>query len=487
MTINLNPPTILSMTTLRELPGPRRLPLLGNALQLETQKLHLILEGWVKTYGPIYQINLGGKPGVVIADPELNNQILRARPDTYRRMGAIEPVFKEMGSYGVFAAEGDDWKEQRRLVMHSLSAKHLRNFFPTMTGVIERLQGRWQRAAQLGTAVDLQKELMRLTVDVTTNLAFGYDMNTLEHEEEQLQSHLERVFPMMAQRLNSPFPYWRYFKLPADRALDRSLAAIHQTIHTFIAEARRRMAENPTLKQQPTNFLEAMLAAEGTTVDGEPIPHFSDETITGNVFTMLSAGEDTTANTLSWVCYYMMLYPEVQRRMQAEADAVLGANMLLTDLQIADNLRYSEAVTHEAMRLRPVTPIMALETNEEVVVAGVQLPKGVQLFLLTRPGVLDEQNFAQAPEFHPERWLTASDSGCPFHGAHNRTVHIPFGNGPRLCPGRSLAFLEIKATLAMICRNFELTSADSLAQVGERFAFTMLPTGLAVRFTPRVR
>ena len=79
---------------------------------------------------------------------------------------------------------------------------------------------------------------------------------------------------------------------------------------------------------------------------------------------------------------------------------------------------------------------------------------------------------------------------APFHnaqaqGAHNRSVHIPFGNCPRICPGRSLTLLEIKAAMAMICRNFHVTFVGDPKHVREIFAFAMMPQGLTMRFTAR--
>jgi cytochrome P450 len=352
-----------------------------------------------------------------------------------------------------------------------------------MTRVIDRLWQRWQQAAQQNSAVDVQKDLMRLTADVTTNLAFGYDMNTLEKTGDVLQNHLEQVFPAIGRRLNTPFPYWRYVKLPADCALDRALAEIHQIIRGFISKARQHLVEQPNLREQPTNFLEAMLATEGTVLEGKEIKCFSDEEIVGNVFTMLLGGEDTTASTLSWMLYYLARSREIRARLQDEADVVLGDQRLPIDLAALERLQLTEAVAHETMRLRPVSPIMGLETQEDVVVAGIQIPKATPVFLLIRPGVLAEANFGQAHEFQPDRWL--APTGCPFHGAHNRSVHIPFGNGPRLCPGRSLALLEIKATMAMICRNFTVTPACDLNQVRELWGFTMMAAGLHLRFTPR--
>lgn len=486
--------------TLRDLPGPRGLPILGNALQLDIPRLHLILEEWAATYGPLYQIGLGPRPVVVSADPELNNQILRARPDTFRRNGAVEPVFRELGAHGVFSAEGEEWKVQRRLTMAALSNKYLRNFFPTMTRVIERLQRRWQAAAVAGATVDIQKDLMCLTVDVTTNLAFGYDMNTLEQGADQIQQHLERIMPALGKRVVAPFPYWRYVKLPSDRALDRSLAVIHATIQTFIDEARQRMAAHPQLQAHPTNLLEAMLAYAEAGEEGTAPVGLSDEEIIGNVFTMLVAGEDTTANTLSWILYQLAIYPAVQQKVQAEVDAQMGVDGEL-DWQQIDHLPYLDAVINETLRLRPVAPFYGLETNETVELAGVQIPQGTLIYLLSRPGALLAENFAEPERFRPERWLTAA-GGCPFHSgqgasaqtqndqspaAHNRHVHIPFGHGPRLCPGRNLALVEIKAALAMICHHFAVTFVGDPAQVREIFAFTMVPEGLLMRFTERVR
>lgn len=476
-----------TLRTLRDLPGPRALPVLGNTLQIDAQKFHLTLEDWAKQYGSIYAFKLGRKTAVVISDGELNNQIMRARPDTYRRVGNLEPIFREMGLQSVFSVEGEAWRQQRPLTVQSLSSQYQRNFFPTMTRIIERLRGLWANAAQQQSVVDVQKDLLRLTVDMTTNLTFGYDMNTLEHDGDVIQDHLEKVLPMIARRMTAPFPYWHYVKLPADRVVDHSLAEIHKFTQTFIAKARARMAENPQLHEQPTNFLEAMLAFAKVAATGEAAVHFSDADIEGNVFTMLLAGEETTAYTMAWMLHYMTLYPELQERMQREADQVLGNNRMLTELADADHLTYIEAVAHEAMRLRPPSPTFSMEPIVDVTVADVQIPRRTPIFLLARPPIWDEQNFTYATEFRPERWL--ADSRCPFHNepnhAHNRSVHVPFGNGPRICPGRTLALLEIKTTMAMICRNFAVTPVNPDAQVGERFAFNMMPTGLAMRFTPR--
>src|SRR6516164_6443437 len=101
--------TAVAHTTSRPLttlPGPRRLPLVGNLFQLKVTQLHTILEHWADTYGPLYTFRLGRQPAVAIAAPDLIHAVLRHRPDTYRRLGAITRVLEDIGGNGVFAAEG---------------------------------------------------------------------------------------------------------------------------------------------------------------------------------------------------------------------------------------------------------------------------------------------------------------------------------------------------------------------------------------------
>jgi cytochrome P450 len=188
-----------------QLPGPKGLPLLGNLLQIDLRKLHLILEEWADVYGGIYQFRLANKPVVAISDSELIQQILRDRPQTYRRVGAIERISKELGTHGVFAAEGEQWQRQRALTTQAFRPENLRRFFPTLHRITERLQKRWFDAE--GQTLDPREDWIRFTVDVTTQFAFGYDINLLESESSDFQKHLERQLPAFNRWANAPFPY----------------------------------------------------------------------------------------------------------------------------------------------------------------------------------------------------------------------------------------------------------------------------------------
>jgi len=468
---------VTARRTLDDLPGPRGLPVIGNSLQIGIQNFHRVQEAWAAEYGPLYLYRLGPNRIVGVADPQLNETILRARPETYRRASNVEPVFREMGVDGVFSAEGAAWRPQRRLAMEALSHRHLRGFYPALQNVTRRLRARWEKKADAGATLDLADELKRFTVDVTTTLTFGHDVKTLEQGDDVIQRRLELVFPAFARRLFAILPTWRWIRMPADRRLDRALAELRQWLAVRLQEARTRLANEPARAERPEYFLESMIAARDA--EGRP---FSDDVIFGNLMTMLLAGEDTTAYTLVWAVHHVCDAPAVARSLRAEADELRGGDASPNDIETANRLAYAGAVANEAMRLRPVAPTILLEANHDVVIADVAVPKGTWLALHTRPPAIDAHHFGDPLAFRPERWLDPSATG----GAHDPSAHIPFGSGPRICPGRTLALLEMKVVLAMLFGDFDVERVGNATDVNEVFAFTMAPVGVKIRLRRRV-
>jgi cytochrome P450 len=460
--------------SITDLPGPPRLPLIGNLHRVRPQSMHLTAEKWCEQYGPVYRLDLGPRRIVVLGDADSINEVLRERPDGFRRWSEIKRTAEEMsGTVGVFAAEGDEWRRHRRLAVTALNSNHLQRYFEVVSTCTGRLHGRLERAAHDGRPFDIGELLSSFTVDVTSSLAFGHDLNTLERGDSELQGHLHRVFHMTNRRLFAPVPYWRWFKLPADRALDRSLAEIEKAVTVFMEEARRRIAERPELRESPENFLEGMIAAQ------EKDAAFSDDEIVGNVFTLLLAGEDTTSHTMAWTIWAMASHPRIQASWAEEASEVLGERPYATEYDTVESFRYGEGVLRESMRLKPVAPITGVEPLADTEVAGVRVPAGTRLLLLHRYAGL--RGVERAEEFKPERWLEDDELPAP-----DQKSFLAFGAGPRFCPGRNLAFLEAKTALSMIARNFEIELDPAAAPVTELLGFTMSPRGLRVRLRERV-
>jgi cytochrome P450 len=456
---------------LRDLPAPPGLPLVGNLLSLDRERLHLTLEQWRRKYGDYYRFRNVSREVLVIADPEVIGTMLRDRPDGFLRTARLASIAHEMGFDGVFTANGEEWRRQRPMVMAGLDPAHIKSYFPALVRVTQRFAGRWRRAADAHTAIDLQADLMRYTVDVTAGLAFGADINTIESDEEVIQQHLDKVLPALFRRLMAPFSYWRHVRLPADRALARHLVELHRAVGGFIATARKRMDAEPSLRAHPTNLIEAMIAARDTGGSG-----VDDADVAGNVLTMLLAGEDTTANTLAWMIYLLSRNPAALARARDEVRAVLGTGSLPSQYEQLARLPFVEACTNETMRLRPVAPLIILEASRDSVVAGIEIPARQVIMCLMRPGATDERHFPDPQKFEPARWLEPSAKSA----ASAKRVAMPFGAGPRLCPGRYLAMLEMKMVIAMLLAGFELESVGTAAggEPREHLAFTMAPVGL---------
>src|SRR6185436_12558049 len=171
-------------------------------------------------------------------------------------------------------------------------------------------------------------------------------------------------------------------------------------------------------------------------------------------------GEDTTAYTLTWAVHHLCDARDAAARLREEADAVLREG-IARDLETANRLAFAGAVANETMRLRPVGPVLLFEALRDVVLGDVAAPKGMWVAVLTRPPATDGEHFADPATFRPERWL-----GDP-RGAHDPSAHVPFGSGPRICPGRTLALLEMKVVLAMLFGDFEVERVGNAADVSE--------------------
>jgi len=245
---------------------------------------------------------------------------------------------------------------------------------------------------------------------------------------------------------------------------------MREAIAGFIERGRARMEAEPSRYEEPENLLESMLATQKTD------PEFSEEDLVGNMFTILLAGEDTTANTLSWTTWLLGARPEIQARIAAEAAEVLGEVSEPLEYEAVERLIYTEAVLRESIRLKPVAPLLPVEPLADTTICGVRIPAETRLLLMTR--FVTRTAAGHSEELYPERWLDEKEETAA-------PKSLAFGAGPRFCPGRNLAFLEAKAALATICRDFEIELDESGGEVRESFKLAMVPVGLRVRLSER--
>jgi cytochrome P450/nitrite reductase/ring-hydroxylating ferredoxin subunit len=467
---------IAATRSLDDLPGPKPLPLIGNLHQLNPTKAHLILEEWAARYGSIYQFWMGPRRIVATTDPASIDDVLRARPETFRRPENMDRIISELGVKGVFNAEGEAWRPQRKLSVAAFAQRNLHRLSPIQK-VAGRLKTRWDRSASAGETLDVVEELKRFAVDVTMLIVFGHDVNTVEQGDDVIQGELGVILPAINRRLFALIPTWRYVQTRSDRRLNRAFVNVRAWLGGLLAEARIRLKTELERTQKPSNFVEAMVTASDE--NGKP---FSDDVIMSNLLTMLVAGEDTIAFTVAWAIHHLCDNPRWASEIRREADEILGASIVAGSHDVASRLVCAGAVASETMRLRPVVPISFHDANVDTSLDQYFVPKRTTVAPLLRPAAVDPANFFDPSAFRPERWL--EDSIRP----HNVSAYMPFGTGPRMCPGRSLALLEMKTLLSMLYKNFDVDRVGASADVSELFrGLTMAPAGLRVRLRSRLR
>ena len=312
---------------------------------------------------------------------------------------------------------------------------------------------------------------MRFTVDVTSSLAFGYPMNTIEEQGGAIQDHMEKVFPMIFKRINMPVPWYKVYRTKEDKEFDKAVEEMNRLVDEFIAAARKRLEENPDLRKNPPSVIEAIIVAAEEEEDD-----ISTENVRGNLLTLLMAGEDTTAVTLNWMIYLLSQQPEVTENMRREANEVLGEKKWASAYEDNGKMRYIEGAAFESMRFKPVAPVMLFQAVEDVELEEVFVKKGQRILTQHRHGSLQDENFSDATKMKPERWL--KESRCP---VHNTEAFSPFGGGARYCPGRNLAILEVRMVMSMLLKNFEIELVTPYDSVNEKMAFTMMSSPYQVR------
>jgi len=215
-----------------------------------------------------------------------------------------------------------------------------------------------------------------------------------------------------------------------------------------------------------------LLLAEDEEGERMTDPQARDEAVT-----LFLAGHETTANTLNWTWWLLAQQPEVEAKLHAELDAVLGGRPpTLADLR---QLPYTDIVIKEALRLMPAVWLVSRTAAEDTEVRGYPMPKGttaqVMIYLLHR----HPDHWKQPKDFIPERWLESDIETL------HKYAYLPFAGGPRVCIGNSFAIMEANLLLATIAQRYRLRLIDGV-EIKPAALITMFPRdGLPMRLEKR--
>ena len=191
----------------------------------------------------------------------------------------------------------------------------------------------------------------------------------------------------------------------------------------------------------------------------------TDVQVRDELLTLFLAGHETTSVALTWIWYLLSQNPEVEAKLHAEIDSVLdGRNPSFDDLP---QLRYTNAVFSEGLRLYPPAWAIARRALEDVELGGYLVPKGSIVLMCTFVTQRDARWYIDPEQFRPERWLGENPERPKF-------AYFPFGGGARVCIGERFAGMEGPLLLASIAQKWRFTHVPG-HKVEPRAQLTLRP------------
>lgn len=279
--------------------------------------------------------------------------------------------------------------------------------------------------------------MMRLTLQVISRVILGVDTDT---DAETVECALDVLMMDYKFRFETGVSLPRWLPTPGNWRVRRAILDLRGVIGRMIDHRRANPGERDDL-------LSRLVAAHDRGEVG-----MSDKQMRYELLTMLLAGHETTANTLTWTFDLLARHPEAERELVRQQREVLGDRPpAARDL---DRLTITEHVLLESMRLYPTAYLIGREAVEGVEVGGFRLPAGSTLLMSQWVTHRDPRFFSRPDEFLPRRWAEGP-RGLP------RQAYFPFGAGPRLCIGSQFAMMEATAILAAILPRFHLRLAGS--------------------------
>uniref|UniRef100_A0A4W5S1B2 Cytochrome P450 2U1 n=1 Tax=Hucho hucho TaxID=62062 RepID=A0A4W5S1B2_9TELE len=439
-----------------------------------------------KVYGNIYSMWVGSQLVVVLNGYEVVRDALSNRADVFSDRPEIPTVTIMTKRKGiVFAPYGPVWRRQRKfchttLRNFGLGKLSLEPCILEGLAVVKSELLRLSEEDTEGSGVDLTLLITNSVSNVISYIALGQRFHHADREFGALLDLMARGLEIIANSaavLINVFPLLYYLPF----GVFREVRQVERDITAFLKQiiTRHRETLDPANPRDLIDmYLVEMLAQEAA---GETDSSFSEDYLFYIIGDLFIAGTDTTTNTVLWMMLYMVVHPDIQERVQAEIDAVVGPDRVpsLTD---KGSLPFTEATMMEVQRMTVVVPLaiphMASETTE---FRGYTIPKGTVIIPNLWSVHRDSTVWEEPDDFNPSRFL--DDQGKLLR----KECFIPFGIGRRVCMGEQLAKMELFLMFTSLLQAFSFRLPEGLAPppMHGRFGLTLVPCPYTVTVRPR--
>jgi cytochrome P450 family 135 len=388
-------------------------------------------------YGDIFTLKIVGEgTWVVLADPEAVKQVFTGDPRVFHAGEGNRLLEPLLGRHSLLTLDEGPHLAHRKLLLPPFHGRRMQAYEATMTEIAEREIASWPT----GAPYELRPRMQALTLEIILRTVFGArEGEGLDELREALRHYLDllsdprQLLPVVAigpQRIRM-LPWFR-------RAMDR----VDELIRAEI-DRHRRAGD----LEQREDVLSLMLAARHE--DGSPM---GDDELRDELLTLLAAGHETTATSLSWAVERLCREPARLERLRTEVEA--GEDAYLT------------ATIQETLRLRPVISIVLRRLTEPVEIAGRELPAGISVVPSIYLAHRNPEVYPDPESFKPERFLESPPGTYTW---------IPFGGGVRRCLGASFAQFEMAVVLRELVRRRRILPARPQPEPIYRRAITETP------------
>ncbi|MFW6320578.1 MAG: cytochrome P450 [Halohasta sp.] len=436
-------------------PGPKGVPVLGNSRQFADDPF-AFMDACADAYGDVVGFDLGPQPLYMLTNPRDIERVLVGEASSFPKLDLGDDAVDQLLGDGLLTSEGTAWQEKRQRANPAFHSGRISSLAAMMADHTEAMLADWDD----GDRVDVHVAVARLTVRIIVSAMFGTDIDP--ERVEAIQRHLE---PLGARFEPDPFgrlvPDWAPTK--KNREFRAAVDALEAIIDEIVAERRGTEigtgGDGAGDGDEPMDLLSILLRAQR---HGEA----TADDIRDEMMTMLLAGHDTTALTLTYAWYLLAQHPEVERRLHDELDDVLGGDRPTA----ADSRRltYTTNVLNEAMRLYPPVYTLFREAGVDAEFGGYTLPAGSGL-MLPQWVVHRSSRWYDDPEtFDPDRWSAERSRERP------RFAFFPFGGGPRHCIGKQFSMLEATVILSTVAQEYTMEYLGS-GELRLRGSLTMHP------------
>lgn len=437
-------------------PGPLGFPLIGN-IPLRTNIFSFNnLKKWMETYGPVFRIKIGFSNVVVLNDFESIREVLSMKEMLYRT-GNL--TVDEAGFRGLLSLNGQAWHDNRRFCLHVL-----RDLGFGKTSMEEKLREEAEYltekiAEHKGAPLAIQDLLVPSTSNNVTALVFGTRYPFEDARREFLDDRLKKLSRFVgARRLSLLLPRWMNQLAAKVPVLKNNLAG--PILDELLAFFRREIREHEATLDEHSDrdFIDAYLKKIRENMGANGSSSFQTNSLIGNIFSFFVAGSSTVKETLQWHLLVCADKPDfVQRRIQEEIDKVIGRERAPS---WADHtaMPFTVAVLREVYRWRTVAPLgIPRLAGENVVFKNHFIPKGTTVIANLRAVHMNPKHWKNPEEFNPLRFLKEGGSEL----LPKPDPLIPFSIGKRMCPGETMATVEIFLYLTTILQKFNVLPEEN--------------------------